>query len=180
MKNTKVGLLIITVILFTHVYIPCRCGSGLGELFQSPFVQQSLNGSTTACSHAYSQLYLLRSFVRTMQVERNKPQSMFFGSVTLRSPFSQTTHTVIEAISRQLFTLQSSEVESPRYDDKVSSFGAVRISNGVIGNCFKCTVDGEVGYICSVFFIQCHYTLQMWQWSWRIVSVSICTTIPKW
>ena len=99
-----------------------------------------------------------------MQVERNKPQSMFFGSVTLKSPFSQTTHTVIEATSRQLYTLQSSEVESPRYDDKVSSFGAVRISNGVLintGNCVKCTVDDEVGYICSVFFIKCHYTLSL-------------------
>ena len=98
----------------------------------------------------------MRSFVRIMQVERNeknKLQTMFFGSVTLKSPFSQTTHTVIEATSRQLYTLQSSEIESPRFDDKVSSFGAVRISDSILintGNCVICTVDGEVGYICII------------------------------
>lgn len=73
---------------------------------------------------------------------------MCFGAVTLKSPFTQTDPTIIEATSRKLYTLQTSESEeeSPLFNDQVTSFGAVRISDNTInvGNCIKCTIDGEV------------------------------------
>ena len=75
----------------------------------------------------------------------SKPQTMCFGAVTLKCPFTQNDPTIIEATSRKLYTLQSSE-ESPLFNDKVTSFGAVRITDNTIntGNCIKCTIDGEV------------------------------------
>ena len=66
--------------------------------------------------------------------------------MTLKSPFTRTTYTIIEATSRKLYALQISEAASPQFDDKVTSFGAVQMSDNTInvGNCIKCTVDGEV------------------------------------
>ena len=81
-----------------------------------------------------------------MERNRNKPRKMYFGTVTLKSPFTQTTHTIIDATSRKLYALHISEEDSPRFDDKVTSFGAVRMCDNTIniGNCIKCTVDGKV------------------------------------
>lgn len=77
---------------------------------------------------------------------RNKPQTVYFGAVILKSPFTHSTYTIIEVTSRKLYVLQISEAASPQFDDKVTSFGAVRMSDNTInvGNCVTCTVDGEV------------------------------------
>jgi hypothetical protein len=106
-----------------------RCGSGLSDLFQSPFVQQFLNGGTTTCTEKRVQsgvfakvlqksiFYYAQSFLFVYQVKRNgnsKPQTMCFGAVTLQSPFTQTNPTIIDASSRKQYTLQTSE-ETPRF-----------------------------------------------------------------
>lgn len=123
----------------------------------------------------------MRSFVHLTQVERNeknKPQTMFFGSVTLKSPFSQSTPTVIEATSRKLYTLQSSELESPQFDDKVSSFGAVRISDSIMintGNCVKCTVDGEVGSISIMDFLYIIHSLLLISTGKKCYTPCLCS-----
>ena len=49
-----------------------------------------------------------------------------------------------------------------RFDDKVSSFGAVCISDSIMtntGNCVKCTVDGEVGSISIMDFLYIIHSL---------------------
>ena len=62
----------------------------------------------------------------------NKPQTVHFGAVTLKSPSTRSTYTIIEATSIKLYALQISEAVSPLFDDKVTSFGAVRMSDNTI------------------------------------------------
>ena len=50
---------------------------------------------------------------------------MLFQDVLLNTPFSQAVSTIAEATSSELYVLDS---ESPQFDDSITSFGAVMIS----------------------------------------------------